>query len=97
VSLGDLLGPLDRVDYIEADVQQSEIRVFPPFLHLLKRKARRIHIDTHGKWIHDELNRMFATNGWNIVFSYRPGKTHRMPCGRLRTNDGILTVRNPDL
>jgi hypothetical protein len=97
VTLRDILGPFDFVDYVEADLQQSEIVVFPPHLDLLKRKVRRIHIGTHGADVHTTLHRLFAEGGWDIVFSYTPDGTHESPLGPFTTNDGVLTVRNPDL
>jgi hypothetical protein len=97
VTLGDLLGPFDKVDYIEADMQESEIRAFPPFLDLLRCKVRRLHIATHGDKVHADLHEMFASSGWEIVFSYEPDRTHSTPYGALNTNDGVLTVVNPDL
>jgi hypothetical protein len=97
VTLRDLLGPFDRVDYIEADMQQSEIRAFPPFVDLLRRKVKRIHIGTHGHKVHADLHQIFASNGWEIVFSYAPESTHATPYGSFVTNDGVLTVVNPDL
>ncbi len=97
VTLNELLGPFDIVDYLESDIQQSEILVFPPFVDLLRRKVRRIHIGTHGKDVHSELHNLFAHSGWEIVFSYEPNATHDSALGRFETNDGVLTVRNPDL
>ena len=40
ITLNELLGPFDMVDYLESDIQQSEILVFPPFIDLLRRKVR---------------------------------------------------------
>jgi hypothetical protein len=40
---------------------------------------------------------MFEANGWEIVFSYEPDSTHGSALGTFKTNDGVLTVRNPDL
>lgn len=97
VTLGDLLGPFDKVDFVEADIQQSEILVFPPFIDLLKKKVRRIHIGTHGKEVHWSLHNMFAERDWEIVFSYEPDSMHESPLGAFSTNDGVLTVRNPDI
>jgi hypothetical protein len=97
VTLADLLGPFDVVDYIESDIQQSEIVVFPPFLDLLTRKVRRIHIGTHGTDVHKTLHALFRDGGWEIVFSYEPNATHDSALGSFTTNDGILTVRNPNL
>ena len=72
ITLSDVLGPFDRVDFIEADIQESEIVVFPPFRNLLKRKVRRIHIGTHGAATHRSLHQMFADDGWQVLFSYEP-------------------------
>jgi hypothetical protein len=97
VTLGDLLGPFERVDYIEADMQESEIRAFPPFLDLLRRKVKRIHIATHGRGVHADLLGLFASTGWRIAFDYAPESTHPSPWGEFTTNDGVLSVVNPDL
>jgi hypothetical protein len=97
VTLGDVLGPFDFVDYIEADLQQSEIVVFPPWLDLLRQRVRRIHIGTHGADVHATLHRLFAESGWHIAFSYAPDGTYEAPAGSFTVGDGILTVRNPDL
>lgn len=97
VTLADLLAPFERIDYIEADMQESEIRAFPAYMDLLRRKVRRIHIATHGARVHAELHEKFAVNGWDIVFSYAPDGAHPTPWGTFVTNDGVLTVLNPAL
>jgi hypothetical protein len=97
LTLDELLGPFDIVDFIEADIQQSEIVVFPPFIDALRRKVRQIHIGTHGKDVHASLDRLFAEKGWDIVFSFEPSAQHECELGRFELNDGILTIRNPDL
>jgi hypothetical protein len=97
VTLRDVLGPFERVDLLESDIQESEILVFPPFLPLLKRKGHRIHIGTHGKAVHDSLLRMFIEGGWDIVFNYGPESVHETALGAFSTNDGVLSVRNPDV
>jgi hypothetical protein len=96
-TLADVLGPFDCIDYLESDIQQSEILVFPPFIDLLKRKVRRIHIGTHGKDVHRSLHRLFAEHAWDIVFSYEPNGKFESPIGGFVTNDGVLTVTNPTL
>jgi FkbM family methyltransferase len=97
VTLKDLLGPFELVDYIEADIQQSEILVFPPFMDLLKRKVRRIHIGTHGKELHWSLHELFKQEGWEVIFSYEPNASFTSAMGSFKTNDGMLTVRNPGI
>jgi hypothetical protein len=96
ITLNEVLGPFNIVDYIECDIQQSEILAFPPFIDLLKRKVRRIHIGTHGKTVHWTLHDLFAREAWNIVFNYEPDCVHETVLGTFRTDDGVLTVRNPN-
>jgi FkbM family methyltransferase len=97
VTLSDLLGPFEVVDLLEADIQQSEISVFPPFIALLRRKVRRILIGTHGAEEHRLLHRLFEEDGWVTVFDYAPNSLHSCSLGDFELNDGVLTVRNPDL
>ncbi len=97
VTLKHILDPFEVVDLVESDIQQSEIVVFPPFIDLLKRKVRRIHIGTHGAAVHETLRRLFEKNDWEIVFDFSPNETHETALGSFSTNDGVLTVHNTDL
>jgi hypothetical protein len=97
ITLKDVLSPFDVVDYLESDIQQSEIVVFPPFLDLLRKKVRRIHIGTHGLDVHRTLHKLFEERGWAVVFSFEPNSEFTTEFGNFSTNDGVLTVRNPDL
>src|SRR5262249_17689487 len=96
ITLKEVLSPFELVDYVESDIQQSEIVVFPPYLDLLRKKVRRIHIGTHGVEVHKALHKQFANSGWTIVFSYEPNASFTSELGTFTTNDGVLTVRNPD-
>lgn len=97
VTLKDILSPFDIVDFVESDIQQSEILVFPPFMDLLKKKVRRIHIGTHGGEVHATLLGLFQKDGWEIVFNFAPNRTYTSALGGFSTNDGVLSVRNPTL
>jgi hypothetical protein len=97
VTLKDVLGPFDRVDYLEADIQQSESIVFPPFMDAMNRKVRRVHVGTHGKTVHRNLSQLLQQNGWDIVFDYDPNTTHETPCGKFSLNDGVLSAVNPQV
>jgi hypothetical protein len=97
VTLKDVIGPFDRVDYLESDIQQSEILVFPPCIDLLRKKVRRIHIGTHGLDVHESLHKLFVDHGWNKVFNFTPNATHETAIGTFVLNDGVLTVINPDM
>jgi len=94
VTLPDVLGPFDLVDYLEADMQQSEIVVFPPHMDILKQRVRRVHIGTHGGDVHAELARLLRRDGWTIVFDYAPNSKFETPLGNFSTNDGVLSAVN---
>ncbi len=97
ISLREILGPFDYIDYLEADMQQSEITVFPPFIAQLTKKVHRIHIGTHGGEVHAALHQMFVDHGWEIIFSFAPNSKFETAIGNFETNDGVLTVRNRNL
>lgn len=97
VDLNFLLGAFEFVDFIESDMQQSEILVFPASRKLLKKKVKRIHIGTHGKDVHRELHKIFISDGWEVQFSYEPNSKNKTNYGYFHLNDGILTVTNPSL
>lgn len=97
VTLRDLVDPFETVDYIEADIQQSEILVFPPFMDVLRAKVRRIHIGTHGIDNHRTLYELFERHGWTIDFAFEPNADHQTDLGLIKLNDGVLSVHNPDL
>lgn len=95
VTIKDLLGPFRRVDYIEVDMQQSEIIAIPPAIDVLTAKAKRMHIGTHGKDVHSALATLFRDAGWTTIFDYEPNELFETPFGRFSTNDGVLAVVNP--
>jgi len=97
VTLHDVLMPLDRVDLLEADIQHAEINVFPPFMDVLNRKVRRVHIGTHGSEAHELLRALLSGAGWELVFDYAPDSSHMTEQGRLDLIDGVLSARNPAL
>ncbi|NQV60972.1 MAG: hypothetical protein HQ502_14995 [Alphaproteobacteria bacterium] len=95
VTLQDLLAPFPRVDFVEADLQQSERLVFPPAMDALTKKVRRVLLGTHGQDTHDMMVRLFRERGWDILFDYSPGQSYETPYGAFDMNDGVLTAVNP--
>jgi hypothetical protein len=94
ITLNEVLAPFDKVDYLESDIQQSEIVAFPGCMDLIKRKVRRVHIGTHGTRAHDSMLQLFRRDGWEIVFNYEPNSVHETTLGTFRTGDGLLTFKN---
>jgi len=97
ITLPDVLGPFDVVDYLEADMQQSEIVVFPPYMEILKQRVRRIHIGTHGGDVHAEIAGLLRRDGWSIIFDYAPDSEFDTPLGRFSLDDGVLSAVNGNL
>jgi len=97
ITLADVLSPFDFVDFLEADMQQSEIVVFPPCMELLKQRVRRVRIVTHGGDVHAELAGLLRRDGWSIVFDYAPNSEFDTPIGKFSTNDGVLSAVNNNL
>jgi hypothetical protein len=97
ITLADVLSPFDFVDFLEADMQQSEIVVFPPYMELLKQRVRRVHIGTHGGDVHAELAGLLRRDGWSIVFDFAPNSEFDTPIGKFSTNDGVLSAVNNNL
>jgi len=94
ITLKEVLAPLDRVDLLESDIQQSESVVFPPAMETIRAKVKRVHLGTHGEDIHAMLLDEFTRYGFEIVFDYPPDSTHSTPWGTFTVNDGVLTARN---
>jgi FkbM family methyltransferase len=95
VTLRDVLAPYDRIDLLEVDIQQAEAHVIAPFMEVVNRKVRRVHIGSHGREVHVALRLLFSAAGWEIVFDYAPDSRHVTERGALELGDGILTARNP--
>ena len=95
VTLGDLRGPLDHVDYLEVDIQAAEYHSLPPFIDLIERRVGWVHLGTHTQVVHDAMAEMFKSNGFRIEINWNPESTFETPEGSFRTQDGVLAVANP--
>lgn len=96
VTLPDILGPFERVDLLESDIQQSESVVFPPAMELIKARVKRVHLATHGAEVHAQLLPLFVERGFAIESDYPPNMHHDTPWGAFEINDGIIVAINAD-
>ncbi|MEQ8248039.1 MAG: hypothetical protein RID42_10180 [Alphaproteobacteria bacterium] len=94
VTLADVIGPHDHVDYLEIDIQSTELQVLPPFMDLLRARVGWIHLGTHGVELHRTLGALFRANGFEVHIDWEPESTYSSPDGILRTGDGVLTMAN---
>ncbi len=94
VTIGDVVSPHDRVDYLEIDIQSAELHALPPFIDLLKRKVGWIHLGTHGNKTHRYLAELFALHGFEAHIDWEPETEYATPDGAFRTQDGVLALSN---
>ncbi|MBM3509447.1 MAG: hypothetical protein FJX61_04815 [Alphaproteobacteria bacterium] len=97
VTVADVLGPLPFVDYLEIDMQASELTALPPAIGVLTRKVRRIHLGTHSDLIHRAMRKLFRDHGWAIDVDLDPYTTYRTRRGGFTPTDGVLSLVNPKL
>jgi len=97
LTMADVLGPLDRVDLLETDIQLSESVVFPPAMDLIKARGKHIHLGTHGAEVHAALLRQFVERGFAIDYEYEPNTHHDTPWGSFDVNEGIIVAHDPAL
>ena len=83
ITLSELLGPFDKVDYLESDIQEFEEAGVPPVHGSVEEQGAphpyRYPRQTDALDLHD----LFAREGWDIVFSYEPQTVHETVLGTL--------------
>ena len=94
VTLRDILLPLERVDYMDVDIQGAEEHLISEGADILEEKVKRLHIGTHGLDMHTMLTDMFDSRGWQISAHIPPNGEYSTEWGDFTTSDGILSVVN---
>jgi FkbM family methyltransferase len=95
IGLSRLLGKLDRVDLVDADIQGSEADVFASAAAELNRKVGLVHIGTHSAEVEQRLRELFTSLGWERRFDYACGSRTATPWGVIAFGDGVQSWRNP--
>jgi FkbM family methyltransferase len=97
VSLNSLLGPLDKIDLIDLDIQGAELRILTAATEELNRKVKRIHVGTHSRVIEAGLRLFFSDMGWKCLTDYFSQQECSTPYGIIKFDDGVQTWINLDL
>ncbi|MSP52531.1 MAG: hypothetical protein EXQ91_09145 [Alphaproteobacteria bacterium] len=95
ITIADVIGTLDIVDYLEIDIQSSEALALPPAMRMIDRKVRWLHLGAHGGQLHDEIRFMFRDHGWEINVDLKPESRFAYPGGEFEIQDGVLSLYNP--
>ncbi|MGH7660254.1 MAG: hypothetical protein ACRENA_04960 [Vulcanimicrobiaceae bacterium] len=87
----------DKIDLVDLDVQGEEFIVLYGGIEELNKRAKRLHIGTHGADIEANLREMLTANRWVCLRDYACGATVETPVGKIYFQDGIQTWINPRL
>jgi Methyltransferase FkbM domain len=90
ISLPDLIGNTEVIDFIHSDIQGSEAEIVASAIDLLDARCRCIAIGTHSHEIEQELRDIFTGHGWD---GHHDSVMHRTEEGRLV--DGHQVWTNP--
>jgi len=93
-SLASLLRPLERVDFIDADIQGAEADAIEPAADLLDAKVKRVYVATHSRDNEDRVRAVFRSLGWESAWDYPSGAESDTPWGRVRFEDGAQVWLN---
>jgi FkbM family methyltransferase len=94
VTIADIAGPLDHIDYLEIDIQHAEEFVIPTAIETIDRKVGWIHLGTHSSAVHARLAAMFRDHDWELVFDFPPLAEVSTVDGPFRVGDGVIAAAN---
>jgi FkbM family methyltransferase len=97
VSLLSLLQGQGNIDFVDLDVQGTELTLLAAAEEALQKQVKRIHIGTHNLTIETGLRRLFGRLGWLSTYDY-PGNTElKTEYGQIEFEDGVQAWINPQL
>ena len=97
VTIPQVLAPLEFVDLIDMDIQGAELSCIANSLDVLRRKAARLLIGTHGNYIHRKIYRLLDDDGWCCKVDYGGQAQHETEFGTIQFGDGVQYWVNPRL
>jgi FkbM family methyltransferase len=102
VDLDEALAGLDRVDYLQIDIQGSELELLSAGAGLLRERVRIVTVATHSERIDRGLRRLFTSLGWASRYDVPLGGAVRLRVGsaapvRVPFEDGLQVWINPAL
>lgn len=97
IKLSSVLSKFDRVDLLDCDLQEEELRVLQESMDFVDARVKRVHIGTHTVAIEEGLRELFKDRAWRCVndFSMCSSTPVPTPYGQVSFCDGIQTWVNP--
>lgn len=97
ISLSELIGETDKVDFMHIDLHDSELDVLAASRDLIDAKVRLVHVGTHSTDIEDGLRSLFNSLGWQKRWDFPCKSSSDTPFGSLNFDDGVQSWLNPRL
>ena len=91
-----LLADVDRVDFMDFDIQGAEIRAIPSAIAAMTKKVKRVFVEIHGFETDAPVADAFSNNGWLQLHRYTAGNT-LTPFGQVELQEGVQCWLNPAL
>jgi FkbM family methyltransferase len=97
VSLPTLLEPFELVDFVDMDVQGAELEILEAAVDPLRRKVKRVHVETHSRQLHIDIGKLFQVMGWRCHCMFEGNTGDETPWGRINFQGGVQSWVNPAL
>lgn len=96
-TLEQVLGGIDIVDFMGADLQGAEREVILNSMPIINERVRRAHIRTHSEEIEKICRKAFTKAGWKKVWDFALKGERDTPYGRCWFGAGVSSWINPGL
>lgn len=96
-SINTILKEVNYVDFMDMDIQGTEVKAVRGSLSTLNDKVRRIHIGTHSQENEKDLYDIFSKEGWICCNNFTNNSTVDTEYGPISFQDGVQTWINPSL
>jgi hypothetical protein len=97
VTLEQLIIDLDRVDFLDADMQGGEKELVENAMETMTTKIALTHIGTHSDEIENSIRHKFNRYGWQRRWDFSLGGYRDIPYGTVNFEDGVQGWVNPRL
>lgn len=97
INLENLLTGIERVDYLDMDIQGAELPAIEAGIAAMTRCVRRAFVATHSPAIEQALPKIFHDFGWDLTCLYPCQTTSVTPLGEIAFDDGVQCWVNPAL
>lgn len=97
VTLIGLMADLERVDFLDMDIEGQELPVIRSSIAEMDAKVKRVHIGTHSTEIEAELRQILRQHGWRCLQDYPISTRTETPWGPVDFGNGVQSWVNPHI